>query len=93
LDQSLYRLRIVDTADCQYGEGEESIQYVLLHCLRWTAVRAKLQVAAGDRWGDMSYLLGGWGLKKHWETGELLDGPKEKWKPDLKVVKQIIRFL
>jgi ribonuclease HI len=93
LNQSLHRLRIVDTADCQCGEGEESIQYVLLHCPRWTAARAELQAAAGDRWGDVSYLLGGWGLKKHWETGEPLDGPKEKWKPDLKVVKQTIRFL
>jgi hypothetical protein len=41
----------------------------------------------------MSYLLGGWGLKKHWEIGELLDGLKEKWKLDLKVVKQTIRFI
>jgi hypothetical protein len=59
LNQSLYRLRIVDTADYQCGEGEESIQHVLLHYLRWTAVRAELQAAVGDRWGDMSYLLGG----------------------------------
>jgi hypothetical protein len=35
----------------------------------------------------MSYLLRGWGRKKHWEIGELFDSPKEKWKPDLKVVK------
>ena len=93
LNQSLHRLKIVDTADCQCGKGEESVQHVLLHCPRWIAARAELQAAAGDRWGDVSYLLGGWGLKKHWETGEPLDGPKEKWKPDLKVVKQTIRFL
>jgi hypothetical protein len=42
LNQSLHRLKIVDTADCQCGEGEESIQHVLLHCLRWTAARAEL---------------------------------------------------
>lgn len=93
LNQSLYRLKVVDTADCQCGEGEESIQHVLLHCPRWTAARVQLQAAAGDRWGDVSYLLGGWGTKKHWETGEPLDGPKERWKPDLKVVKHTIRFL
>jgi hypothetical protein len=93
LNKSLHRLKIVDTADCQYGKGEESIQYVLLHYPRWTTVRAELQAAAGDRWGDVSYLLGGWGLKKHWEIGEPLDGPREKWKPDLEVVKQTIRFL
>jgi hypothetical protein len=59
LNQSLYRLRIVDTTDCQYGEGEESIQHVLFYYPRWTAIRAEFQAAAGDRWGDMSYLLGG----------------------------------
>ena len=93
LNKSLYRLKIVDTDDCQCGEGEESIQHVLLYCPRWVAAKAKLQVAGAERWGDVSYLLGGWGQKKHWETGEPLDGPKEKWKPDLKVVKQTIRFL
>ena len=25
--------------------------------------------------------------------GQLLDGPKEKWKPDMEVVKATIRFL
>jgi hypothetical protein len=41
----------------------------------------------------MSYLLGGWGTKKYWETGELLDSPKGKWKPDLEMVRYTIRFL
>lgn len=93
LNQSLHRLKIVDTADCQCGEGEESIQHVILHCPRWTAARAQLRATAGDRWGDVSYLLGGWGTKKHWETGDPLDGPREEWKPDLEVVRHIIRFL
>ena len=93
LNKSLHRLKIVDTADCQCGEGEESIQHVLLHCPRWTAARVQLQAVAGDRWGEVSYLLGGWCTKKHWKTGEPLDGPKEKWKPDLNMVKHTIRFL
>ena len=93
LNQSLYRLKIVDTADCQCGEGEETIQHVLLHCPRWAAARVELQVAAGDRWGEVSYLLGGWGGKKHWETGEPVDGPREKWKPDVRLVQHTIRFL
>jgi hypothetical protein len=49
----------VDTAECQCDEGEELIQHVLLYCPRWAAVRAELQAAAGERWGDVSYLLGG----------------------------------
>jgi hypothetical protein len=42
LNKSLHRLKIADTAECQCGEGEESIQHVLLHCLRWAAARAEL---------------------------------------------------
>jgi hypothetical protein len=52
-----------------------------------------LRAAAGDRSGDMSYLLEGWGSKKDIRTGQLLDDPKEKWKLDLAVVKAIIRLL
>jgi aryl-phospho-beta-D-glucosidase BglC (GH1 family) len=40
----------------------------------------------------MSYLHGGWGLKKDIKTGQLSHGPKEKWKLDLAVVKATIRF-
>jgi hypothetical protein len=43
--------------------------------------------------GDISYPLTGWGSKKDIRTGQLLDGPKEKWKPNLAVVKATIRFL
>jgi hypothetical protein len=55
--------------------------------------RRELRAAAGDRWGDVPYLLGGWGTRKDVRTGQLLDGLKEKWKPDLAVVKATIRFL
>jgi hypothetical protein len=49
-------------------------------------------VAAGGRAGDVPFLLGGWGTKKD-SKGQLLDGLRDKWKPDLKVVKATIRFL
>jgi hypothetical protein len=42
LNKSLYRLKIVDTADCECSKGKELIQYVLLYCLRWATTRAKL---------------------------------------------------
>lgn len=64
-----------------------------LWCPRWADKRRELRAAAGDRSGDISYLLGGWGSRKDIRTGQLLDGPKEKWKPDLAVVKATIRFL
>jgi hypothetical protein len=39
------------------------------------------------------YLLGGWGTRKDVRTGQLLDGPKKEWNPDLAVVKATIQFL
>ena len=61
---------------------------------KWCISRCKaLREAVGDRWGDDSYLLGGWSGRKDVRTGKFGDGPRESWKPDLKVVKASIRFL
>jgi hypothetical protein len=83
----------VDGAKCGCKGDDEMIKHVPLLRLRWADKREKLRAAAGDRSGDISYLSGGWGSKKGIRTGQFLDGPKEKWKPDLAVVKATIRFL
>jgi hypothetical protein len=83
----------VDDARCGYRDDDETIKHVLLVCSRWAAKRGELLATVGDRPGDVPYLLGGYGSKKDIRTGQLLDGPKEKWKPDLVVVKATIRFL
>jgi hypothetical protein len=93
LNQYLSRAGLRDDAKCGCGDNDETIKHVLLWCPRWADERRELRAAAGDRSGDISYLLGGWGSKKNIRTGQLLDGPKEKWKPDLAVVKATIRFL
>jgi hypothetical protein len=93
LNQYLSRAGLRDDAKCGCGDDDETIKHVLLLCPRWAEERGELRAAAGDRSGDISYLLGGWGSKKNIRTGQLLDGPKEKWKPDLAVVKATVRFL
>jgi hypothetical protein len=60
---------------------------------RWTDERRELRKTVGKRSRDIPYLLGGWGSRKDVRTGQLSDGPKEKWKPDMEVVKATIRFL
>jgi hypothetical protein len=35
----------------------------------------------------------GWSGRKDVRTGKFVDGPRERWKPDLKVVRASIRFL
>jgi hypothetical protein len=54
--------------------------------------RRELQVVAKERAGDVSFLLGRWG-KKQDGKGRLVNGPKEKRRSDLEVVKVTIRFL
>jgi hypothetical protein len=84
---------VVDEAKCSCGNDEETIRHLILSCPRWTDERRELRETAGARSGDVSYLLGGWGSRKDVRTGQLLDGPKEKWKSDIEVVKATIRFL
>jgi hypothetical protein len=51
-----------------------------------------LQAIAGSRWGDVPYLLGGWGKRKDPNTAKLLDGERDNWKPDLTVVKATVQY-
>lgn len=55
--------------------------------------RTELRQAAGKRWGDLSYMLGGYSERKDWKTGRRIDGDKEKWKPNHDMVKVTINFL
>jgi len=93
LNQYLSRIGVVDEAKCSCGNDEETIRHLILSCPRWTDERRELRETVGERSRDVPYLLGGWGSRKDVRTGQLLDGPKEKWKPDIEVVKATIRFL
>ena len=88
-----YRARIkqADTALCDCNGGVESVKHVLLHCPMWTMERQRLREVAGDRWGDVSFLLGGKSRKCDPRTGKSVEG--EKWKPETKVVRETIAFL
>jgi hypothetical protein len=52
--------------------------------------RIKLREQHGDRFGDLSYALGGYSRRR--EGGRNIDGPIERWKPDISVVKATIEF-
>jgi hypothetical protein len=92
LNRYLARIGLVGSALCECGRGEETIRHVLLSCTRWAEERRELRIVVKQRAGDASFLLGGWGKKQDCK-GQLVDGPKEKWRPDLEVVKATIRFL
>lgn len=92
LNRYLARIGLAESALCECELCEETIRHVILSCVRWAEEREELRTVAKQRAGDVLFLLGGWGKKQDCK-GQLVDGPKEKWRPDLEVVKATIRFL
>lgn len=87
------RMRAVPSNECECGKGVETVRHVLLECERWAIYRSELRTEAGSRWGDLSYMLGGYTERKDWRTGKLIDGEKSKWKPNMQMIKATIFFL
>lgn len=91
LNNDLARMKAVETTDCECGHSRETARHFLFECPRWIEQRKSLLEAAGARWEDLSFLLGGRTEQKT-ASGELLDGPPKSWKPDVEVVNQTIQF-
>ena len=69
----------------QVWQREESVDHFLFRCPRWSNTRGEIRRLAGRRWGDTSYLLGGW-------SGEQKDGELAKWKPSNEMVTATINL-
>jgi ribonuclease HI len=93
LNKSLFTKGLRESAQCGCGKGDETIEHVLLACLRWSDERKILRESVGDRCNDVPFLLGGYGTRKVGQSDQLLDGKRENWAPDIKVVKAIVEFL
>jgi hypothetical protein len=87
----LAKIGIEDDPECECGEGVETVRHFLLHCQRFQNLRSEMIEEAQDRYGDLSYMLGGRSLSRR-ADGTWLDGPETKWKPNLGVVKAVIRY-
>ena len=54
------RVRAVPSDECNCSKGKETVRHVLLECEKWSILRTELRTVAGPRWGDLSYILGGY---------------------------------
>ena len=52
-----------------------------------------LRATAGGRWGDVAHLLGEWSKRNDANSGKFLDGERDNWKSDLKVVEATVQYL
>jgi hypothetical protein len=89
LKEYLHELKAPETAACDCGLTESTAP-LLFSCRRWVQQRAKLRQQHGEWFGDLSYALGGYPSRR--EGGENIDGPIERWKPDIDVVRATIEF-
>lgn len=69
LNQYLSRIGVVEDAKCRCGIADETVRHILCVCPLWTVQRRTLGAIAGNRCGDVSYLLGGWGKRKNPDSG------------------------
>ena len=87
----LAKLGFEDSPACECGERVETVRHFLLHCPRYQDLRMDMIEEARDRYGDMSYMLGGRSRCRR-PDGSWIDGPAAKWTPNLKAVRVVIRY-
>ena len=93
LNSTLARISVEESAACACRAGDESIEHFLFQCQEWRDKRGNLWETMADRWGDLSYAIGGWSGRKDRGTGTFVDGPREKWKPNTAVLKAVIQYV
>ena len=81
-------LRITEVHEPEIDTGHHCSFYST--CSRWRQQRTVLRQQHGERFGDLSYALGGYSSRQ--EGGQNIDGPIEQWKPNMEAVKATIEF-
>ncbi|GFG18024.1 probable RNA-directed DNA polymerase from transposon X-element [Aspergillus lentulus] len=87
----LFAIQQSDSGTCTCGEETESVRHFLFQCRRWDHLRNDMIQAMGDRFGDLSFALGGRSGQVGTD-GKPVDGDQSRWKPNLKVVRTVLRF-
>jgi len=93
LNDNLARIRVENSAMCICNTRIETVQHILFYCLKWTNKRRSFRETIGERWGDLAYALRGWSGRTNRGIRKLIGGPKEKWKPDVRVIKAAVQFV
>ncbi|KFY66181.1 hypothetical protein V496_02147 [Pseudogymnoascus sp. VKM F-4515 (FW-2607)] len=92
LNEYLHSIGVRDSGTCPCGMAVETAQHFLFECRNWTQEREELRAAMGERWADLSYALGGWSGRRSRITEAEVDGPRHTWKPNIQVIKALIKF-
>jgi hypothetical protein len=92
LNSYLSKIRVRDSAQCECDDHEvETSEHYLFECSRWQAYRDELKGSEGDRWKDLPYFVGG-RSERTAPNGELIDGERKHWAPNVEIVKRTIEY-
>jgi hypothetical protein len=72
---------------CKCRLKPKTVRHFLFQCPQWTNQHTQMQEALGHQ----AYALGAWSGRLNIRK-TLIDGLKESWKPNLKVIKAVIHF-
>jgi ribonuclease HI len=90
LNTFLHRIGSTDSNLCNCTDGPETVEHFLFYCARWDHLRDEMRTAMGERFGELSHALGG--KTPQPSTEDRPTDSKIHWKPDMEVVKAVLRF-
>jgi hypothetical protein len=92
LNSYLFKIKASDTALCECNKSEvETSAHYLFECPTWETHRDELKGTEVERWKDLSYFVGG-RTERTTPSGELIDGDRKHWTPNMEVVKRTIEY-
>ena len=89
LNTYLVKIAAAENDRCECG-AIESMPHFLFICPRWREERRCLRETHKERFGDLSFAIGGYST--YTRNGIRIDGDLDKWKPNLEAVKATIKF-
>jgi ribonuclease HI len=81
LNGFLNRIGAVEVDICACGQARETVEHFLFRCVRWIDLREGMLQCSATRRGSLSFYLG----------GKARSDPKE-WSPDMKAVRETIKY-
>ena len=88
LNDYLFKIKAAESDLCECGE-RETVRHFLFFCNRWSKQRRQIQ--QHRRFGDLPPFLGAYSNRKDIK-GRPIDGPYERWRPDMELVRMTIEF-
>ena len=81
LNEYLFRIRAVESDQCECGAAKETVRHFLFRCTKWDSLRRKWEPENRSKRGNLAWALGG---KEASDT--------ERWKPNVEAVRRTVRF-